>query len=486
MLNTNINNRFDLWLMLERWQANQLVETEIDELQDVLVKRPLLFEQANEYFQIDAELKNFLIPEDLNKTLETFIHRTQVNASSLHPSSQTRVPLSISAKSISATSKSSSHWKWLFYSTAFISITFLTCYFLMFNHSYSGQQIDDWTKSSYIISEISKTITNKTKLNAGFGLCPGHFDIPSGILKLSSSHGILLHIQGPAVFEIVDQSHIKMSSGLIGAYVPENATGFTVTTPNGKIVDRGTVFWVNHSYQGSEVYVQQGKVDITGNATQNQPVTIYASEKEQVLLQEKRLTYNHPVNDEFNISLTANKLPATTGNVAFMHNTIHNLEPGKTEDNHLIRVYKEGTTRKLQAPIHVDVLQTGDYATVPKWKSLLNSGNMLPKGTSLQSYFVHYDPQGNANKYNSVGSITFPGKIMGIIALRNTLQLTHPILGTTSLHPSGIASAKNLHGIDPAIHELDKVILSKDRKTVTFMLHAGEHQDQLRILVEEH
>jgi hypothetical protein len=99
---------------------------------------------------------------------------------------------------------------------------------------------------------------------------------------------------------------------------------------------------------------------------------------------------------------------------------------------------------------------------------------------------VHYDPQGNANKYNSVGSITFPGKIMGIIALRNTLQLTHPILGTTSLHPSGIASAKNLHGIDPAIHELDKVILSKDRKTVTFMLHAGEHQDQLRILVEEH
>lgn len=85
--------------------------------------------------------------------------------------------------------------------------------------------------------------------------------ISRGKVDLVYNSGVEIELIGPAEYQLKPEGGILVAGGLL-ASVPEAGHGFTVETPNGKVVDLGTEFGVVVDDFGfSEVGVFKGKVE---------------------------------------------------------------------------------------------------------------------------------------------------------------------------------------------------------------------------------
>jgi hypothetical protein len=96
----------------------------------------------------------------------------------------------------------------------------------------------------------------------------------AGWLRLKSGHahiefysGATVILEGPAELQLVSRSEAFCSRGKLRASVPQQAQGFTITTPTLDLVDRGTEFGLTVGVPGgpgdhTEVHVFQGKVEV--------------------------------------------------------------------------------------------------------------------------------------------------------------------------------------------------------------------------------
>lgn len=75
-------------------------------------------------------------------------------------------------------------------------------------------------------------------------LMKGPLGVTRGKLKLAMYDGTEVTLQAPAVVELEKINQIYLDRGLLVAAVPPAATGFTICTPHGSIVDYGTEFSV--------------------------------------------------------------------------------------------------------------------------------------------------------------------------------------------------------------------------------------------------
>jgi len=100
----------------------------------------------------------------------------------------------------------------------------------------------------------------------------------NGIAKLVFDNNTRVVIEAPAEFEIMDSDHIKIKYGRVYATVPPEAIGFTLTTPNSKIIDLGTEFGVQTDPYGStELHVIKGKTTLVAGGN-NQKTSIQISQ----------------------------------------------------------------------------------------------------------------------------------------------------------------------------------------------------------------
>jgi hypothetical protein len=85
--------------------------------------------------------------------------------------------------------------------------------------------------------------------------------IESGIVQLELKRGVTLLVEGPARWSIEGDNRAILKWGKIIAKVPSQAIGFTVETPQAKIVDLGTEFGIATKVSGeTEVNVFRGRV----------------------------------------------------------------------------------------------------------------------------------------------------------------------------------------------------------------------------------
>jgi hypothetical protein len=91
----------------------------------------------------------------------------------------------------------------------------------------------------------------------------GPYELQSGIVELQSNSGVILTLEAPASFTLLDDDGMRIDAGRVAAHVPQAATGFRVEIPNGTVIDLGTDFAVE-AVQGekSEVHVFKGEVEI--------------------------------------------------------------------------------------------------------------------------------------------------------------------------------------------------------------------------------
>ncbi len=102
-----------------------------------------------------------------------------------------------------------------------------------------------------------------TAVNSKLGA--GRLVLVEGIATLKFKNGATVTMEAPTTLEILTAMHCRLIEGTLTAEVPEPAHGFTVDTPDIKVVDLGTKFGVTTAATGnSQVRVFQGEVEIGG------------------------------------------------------------------------------------------------------------------------------------------------------------------------------------------------------------------------------
>ncbi len=96
----------------------------------------------------------------------------------------------------------------------------------------------------------------------GAALEPGWLCLKSGVAHVQFFSGAGIVLQGPVEVQLVSGEEAFCRSGRMSAEVPPAAHGFTVRTPQLRVVDLGTAFGVYVSGQRDEVHVFKGKVEM--------------------------------------------------------------------------------------------------------------------------------------------------------------------------------------------------------------------------------
>ena len=129
-----------------------------------------------------------------------------------------------------------------------------------------NQGIAEEDAVAVITREVNVVWENGEKsYESGSLLEPCVLKIKSGLIQVEFYSGATSIIEGPAVFEVIDDNKGYCHSGKVRSYVPELAQGFTIDMPRAKVVDLGTEFGMMVGVDGtSEVQVFDGEVEVHG------------------------------------------------------------------------------------------------------------------------------------------------------------------------------------------------------------------------------
>ncbi|MEQ8636100.1 FecR domain-containing protein [Gimesia maris] len=106
--------------------------------------------------------------------------------------------------------------------------------------------------------DLGEEIAYGTRFTAGKLLW-----LKSGIARIRFESGAGVVLEGPAQIKLNSSMNAKFNYGKLAAYVPDEAHGFTIDTPEIQIVDQGTRFGAVVDPLGkAEVHVFEGQVDV--------------------------------------------------------------------------------------------------------------------------------------------------------------------------------------------------------------------------------
>ncbi|OHB60281.1 MAG: hypothetical protein A2167_02345 [Planctomycetes bacterium RBG_13_46_10] len=91
--------------------------------------------------------------------------------------------------------------------------------------------------------------------------------LQTGLIEIIFDRGAKVLLEAPAMFQLKSADRIILHTGQLFAFVPNYAQGFTVETPNSRIVDRGTEFGVRVEQNGtSDLHLFTGKATLTSDS----------------------------------------------------------------------------------------------------------------------------------------------------------------------------------------------------------------------------
>lgn len=110
-------------------------------------------------------------------------------------------------------------------------------------------------------------INTKTEFAPGDRLRQGEYFLARGFTEITFEDGAIAVIEAPAAFKLDSSASMFLTSGKMTAAVSAYATGFTVHTFSGSIVDLGTEFGVSVDGDGScNVHMFTGRANVIAGA----------------------------------------------------------------------------------------------------------------------------------------------------------------------------------------------------------------------------
>lgn len=114
-----------------------------------------------------------------------------------------------------------------------------------------------------------------------------------GIIKLRTDENVEIVLESPAEFQFLSDSQISIQYGKLFARVSSQGLGFTVNTPNSKVIDLGTEFGILcHPNGDAEVHVYKGKTNLIAGRKNNQKTSqlLMAGSARKVHSQDSRIS----------------------------------------------------------------------------------------------------------------------------------------------------------------------------------------------------
>jgi len=103
-------------------------------------------------------------------------------------------------------------------------------------------------------------------MNLGGSLPAGPIKLTSGSAQVMFASTAVVDLAGPCEFEMTGPNRGRLTAGTLEAFVPENASGFTVDLPGEiEVIDLGTRFFVTIDASGrGDIVVHDGAVQVRG------------------------------------------------------------------------------------------------------------------------------------------------------------------------------------------------------------------------------
>lgn len=320
---------------------------------------------------------------------------------------------------------------------------------------------------------------------SGSKLTVGRCRLTEGAAQLQLSSGVRLTIEGPAEFELRTPMLVELIRGRIAAAVPPQAIGFTVLTPEGRIVDHGTEFGVGVKPSGeTEVEVFSGRVDIASSTVHDAAMlSLLEGESRRMIAGRIETLPESATRQPWSRSLVpagdfrelGGPTPVEPISPPF------SVEQGAIDYAEHFVVFRERRSFVLDRPLELrrrPVINGRDpevaYSVV------------VPAGATVDVFLVHYDsrlPPDTSSDRLARSIIRFRGKVLGVLSSAADLDATDAWLGAPETrYPSGdretfaVNSAECFHtpeGIRPRV--AGSLYLGGFR--------AGRNWMQLRVLV---
>lgn len=174
------------------------------------------------------------------------------------------------------------------------------------------------------------------------------------------------------------------------------------------------------------------------------------------------------------LTTTANAGITSTSGAAQAISPPPSVIAGDWESDTVISVFSERQKVSLTSSVLTDISVPGTYGP----DNFANTPGTLPAGTSVNTYFVHYDKVGGSDQIvDADGSVTFAEEILGLLITAKTLNATHAMLGVAGTdYPAG-----GLQGIELA-NDLNFLTLTNNRRTLQFNLAVTCCVDTIRVI----
>jgi hypothetical protein len=155
------------------------------------------------------------------------------------------------------------------------------------------------------------------------------------------------------------------------------------------------------------------------------------------------------------------------------------LMPDALESDTLMYVFTERSGFVLADDVTVDFSAPGTYHSTA---DLPDARPVIQAGTLVNSYYIHADQVGVNRSVVLTRTITFPGEILGVMLLDETLIASHDILGAPgTAYPAVAGIGYELRGPCPAALQ-DCVTLTASRRTLVLTATVYDVVDQIRVI----
>ena len=314
--------------------------------------------------------------------------------------------------------------------------------------------------------------------------------LEGGTAQITTERGAIANLQAPCHIELLEDGNgLRLMYGrLVGICETQASKGFLVRTPEVDVTDLGTRFGVDATRPNvTQVHVFEGEVNVAPPGktikgqqqllTTGQAITAGSDDSDFVAveldiqrfaaLQEIELTGNSIFSPLAGVQRIAGDLTIAS------RETFVAKSPDQWPSSSGAYLFREFVSR-APADLPVNMVQPESRTVIGE---VLTA--MIPANTPLSSYIIVARPPEPESNAIVRGSATFDGEILGLIAEASRAENFEKTIGGDVLFKPG----DQKHGwLDPNNFD-EYIMLSKDRRSITFSLKAKRSIDTLRVLV---
>ncbi len=299
-------------------------------------------------------------------------------------------------------------------------------------------------------------------------------DLRGGIVRLLFDTGVEVTVEGPAEYEIVSATRTIRHTGVLAAYVPPGAEGFTVETLGLEVVDLGTSFGIHVSQEAVDVSVFEGEVQVNSSAAN---ASERLTEGTGLRMRDGNLeTVEMDVEPFERLWPVASGIARASANFEFAPPWPRAMRL-RQSDSH-IHVYVERRAAPLKLALQANAGEPGRYPNPERATPVT-----IEAGAVVRSYLLQFNPEtpepGEARFRSISGDIRFADPVIGLIFETDELNASDrltPIRAPAWPEGRGLEALGGRYG--------DVAELSQDRRTLRLRFHAIDvYWDQVRVIV---